>query len=136
MPFMSKEATNKDKRLKMETMFSLKDDRPEKSTEKLWKENGFFGDQRTDLTIGKPNFPENTLVYVNNGSVSVVKGGQQAIYLDHVILAQILPVANPHPDINLDNYKYQNDEVLLYVPLYNTENGLYRGLKKWLTNII
>ena len=96
MPFMSKEATNKDELLKMEMMFSLKDDRPEKSTEKLWKENGFFGDQRTDLTIGKSNFPENTLVHVNNGSVSVVRRGQQAIYLDYVILAQILPVANPH----------------------------------------
>lgn len=32
---MSKEAVNKDERLKMEMMLSLKDDRPEKSTEKL-----------------------------------------------------------------------------------------------------
>ena len=36
-----------------------------KSTEKIWCESGFFGDQRTELTILKANFPENTLVYVN-----------------------------------------------------------------------
>lgn len=34
MLFMSKEAVNKDERLKMEMMLSLKDGRPEKSTEK------------------------------------------------------------------------------------------------------
>ena len=31
-----------------------------KKTETIWKENGFFKDQRTDLTIFKSNFPENT----------------------------------------------------------------------------
>ena len=82
----------------------------------------------------KANFPENTLVYINNGSVSVVKGGQTAIYLDCVILAQILPVIN-FPD-NLENYQFEDNEVLLYVPLYNTQNGLYRGRKKSLANIV
>ena len=65
-----------------------------------------------------------------------MKGGQQVIQLDYVILTQILPVANPRPDINLDNYKYQDVEVLLYFPLYNTKDRLYRGLKKSLVNII
>ena len=88
-----------------------------------------FGYQRTDLTIVKANFPENILVNVNNGSVTPVKGGH-ALYLDFVILAQILPVADPPPDLNLDTHKFQDNEVLLYTPLYNTENGLYRGLAK------
>ena len=52
------------------------------------------------------------------------------MYLDFVILAQILPVANPPPEINLGTYKFQENEVLIYTPLYNTENGLYRGLTK------
>ena len=137
MLFMSKEATNKDERLKMEMLLSLKDDKEVKQTKNLWKENEFFKDQRTDLTITKANFPENTLVYINNGTVSAVKGGH-AIYLDffNVILAQILPVANPPADIDLGNHKYQDNEVLLYVLLYNTENGLYRGLDKKFANII
>ena len=74
------------------------------------------------------------IVYVNNYSISTVKGGQTAIYLDYIILAQILPVIN-FPD-NLDNYQYEDNEVLLYVPLYNTQDGLYRGLKKSLANIV
>ena len=133
--FLSKEATKKDESLRMQTMLSLKDDKGDSSsTEKIWKSNGFFGDQKTNLTIIKANFPENTLDYVNNGSIFAVKGGQTAVYLDYVILAQILPVMN-FPD-NLDNYQYKDNEVLLYVPLYNTQNGLYRGIKKSLANIV
>ena len=133
--FLSKEATKKDESLKMQTMLSLKDDKGDSSsTEKMWKSNGFFGDQKTNLTIIKANFPENTLVYVNNGSIFAVKGGQTAVYLDYVILAQILPVMN-FPD-NLDNYQYEDNEFLLYVPLYNPQNGLYRGIKKSLANIV
>ena len=133
--FLSKEATKKNESLKMQTMLSLKDDKGDSSsTEKMWKSNGFFGGQKTNLTISKANFSENTLVYVNNGSIFAAKGGQTAVYLDYVILAQILPVTN-FPD-NLDNYQYKDNEVLLYVPLYNTQNGLYRGIKKSLANIV
>ena len=100
----------------MQTMLSLKDDKGDSSsTEKMWKSNGFFGGQKTNLTISKANFSENTLVYVNNGSIFAAKGGQTAVYLDYVILAQILPVMN-FPD-NLDNYQYEDNEVLPYVPL-------------------
>ena len=52
------------------------------------------------------------------------------MYLEFVILAQIMPVANPPPDLNLDSYKFKEIEVLIYTLLYNTENGLYRGLTK------
>ena len=97
-------------------------------------ENGFFKDQRTDLIIVKANFPENRLVYVNQGSISPVKN-DYVIYLDFVILAQILPLANPPPEINLDTHEFKDNEALLFVPLYNTENGLYRGLTKKLARI-
>ena len=110
-------------------MIAMKEDKAESSTESIWKENGFFKEQRTDLTIGTSNFPENTLVYVNNGSIWPVKGGH-AMYLEFVILAQISPMANPLPSIDLDKYDYKDHEVLIYTPLYNTENGLYRGLTK------
>ena len=100
-----------------------------KKTETIWKSNGFFKEQRTDLTIKKPNFPENTLVYVNQGSISPIKG-EQAIYLEFIILGQILPFANPDPKINLDNHDFKDNEVLLFVSSYNTETGLYHGLKK------
>ena len=104
-------------------------DNDSKKTENVWKENGFFKEQRTDLTISKPDFPENTLCYVNQGSVSPIKG-EQAIYLELVIIGQMLPFANPDPKIDLDHFDFIDNEVLLFVPSYNTETGLYQGLKK------
>ena len=126
---LSKEASNKDVNVKTQMMISMTDSKGESSTEQVKKKNGFFNDQRTDLTIVKGNFPKNTLVYVNDGTITPVKGGN-AMYFEFVILAQIMPVANPSPDLNLDTYKFQEYEVLIYKPLENTENGLYRGLKK------
>ena len=54
--------------------------------------------------------------------------------MDYVILAQTLPFINFSD--NLDNYQYEDNEVLLYVPLNNMPHGLYRGLKKSLANIV
>ena len=99
------------------------------NTEKIWEESSFFKDQRIDLTIPKANFPENTLVYVSQGSISQMKDGK-AIYLEYVVLGQIMPDANPDPAIDFDKYDFKENECLLYVPLYNTENGLFRGLGK------
>ena len=96
MLILSKEAFNKDENFKLQMMLSMKDDKSESQTELVWKDSGFFGDQRTDITMVKANFTENPLVYVNNGSITSVKGGH-AMYLDFVILAQILSVANPPP---------------------------------------
>ena len=99
MLILSKEAFNKDENFKLQMMLSMKDDKSESQTELVWKDNGFFGDQRTDITMVKANFTENPLVYVNNGSITSVKGGH-AMYLDFVILAQILSVANPPPGLD------------------------------------
>ena len=110
-------------------MIAIKEDKAESSTESIWKENSVFKEQRTDLTIAKPNFSENTLVYVNNGSITPVKGGH-AMYLEFVILAQILPMANPPPGIDLDKHNYKDNEVLIFTLFYNTQNGLYRGHTK------
>ena len=116
--FLSKEATSKDQQLKTQMVVSFQDDES-KNTEHVWQENGFFDDHRSDLTIPKANFPENTLVYVNQGSVSLVKGGGQAIYLEFVVIGQLMPVANPDPSINLETHVFQNNEALLYVAVYN-----------------
>ena len=89
-----------------------------------------FGKQRVDLTIQKPNFPEMTLTYVNQVHVSLVKGGEKAIYCDFVILGQIMHLANIDPLINLDTYEPKNKETVIYVPLYNTVTGLCHGLTK------
>ena len=39
-------------------------------------------------------------------------------------------LANIDPATNLDTYEPKDNEVLLYVPMYNTVTGLYHGLTK------
>ena len=129
MLYLSKEASTKDQHLKTQMMMTLNDDNDSQKTEAIWKSNGFFKEQRTDLSINKANFPDNTLCYVNQGSISPVKG-EQTIYLEFVILGQILPFTNPDPKINLGNHDFKDNVVFLFVPSYNTESGLYKGLKK------
>ena len=47
----------------------LSDDELSLDTELIWNQNGFFGDQKGELTLNKVNFPENTLIYTNQGSI-------------------------------------------------------------------
>ena len=71
MMFFSKEASNKDQKIKTQMKILFPDDES-KNTEHVWQESGFFDDDRSDLTIPKVNFPENTLCCVNQRSVSLV----------------------------------------------------------------
>ena len=48
----------------------------------------------SDLTISKANFCELTFCYINQGQVSLVKGGEQALYLEYIVCGQIMPIAN------------------------------------------
>ena len=114
---LSKEANTKDTELKSLLLLSFKDDEHSKGTENIWLQPGFFGEQRADLTIQKANFPEITFIYVNQAHVSLVKGWEKAIYCDYVILAQIMPLANIDPAINLETYDPKDDEVIIYTPM-------------------
>ena len=131
--YLSQELTSKDRQLKSQMAISLQDE-DLKNTEKIWLESGFFKDCQSDLTISKANFPKNTLCYVNQGQVSLVKGGEQVIYLEFIVCGQIMPIANPDSSINLDTLVFKENDVLIYVPVYNKLTGLYGGLKKcWVT---
>ena len=72
---------------------------------------------------------------MNQWSVSLVKGGGQAVYLEFVVIGQLRPVANPDPSINLEAHVFKEDEALLYVPIYNKATGIYGGLTKKLPHI-
>ena len=120
--FLSKEATSKDQQLKTQMVVSFQDDES-KNTEHVWQENGFFDDHRSDLTIPKANFPENRLVYVNQLSVSLVKGGGQAIYLEFVVIGQLMPVGNPDSSINLETHVFKEDEALCMCLFITKQQG-------------
>ena len=82
-------------------------DKDLKNTEKIWLESGFFKDCQSDLTISQANFPENTLCYINQGEGLLVKGGEQAIYLEFIVCGQIMLIANPDLSINLDTQVFK-----------------------------
>ena len=67
---------------------------------------------------------------MNQGLVSLVKGGGQAIYLEFVAIGHLMPVANPDPSINLETHVFQDNEALLYVPIYNKATGMNGNLTK------
>ena len=123
--FLSSESQTQNQKSKSQMMVSLGESK-ECNTEKIWEEPGFFRDQNVDLTSPKLIFQR-----THQGSVSQMKDGE-AIYLECVVLGQIMPVANPDPAIDFDSYEFKQNERLLYVPLYNTENGLFPGLGKHL----
>ena len=133
MMYLSKDAKNKDESLKMKLLLST-DDKAAVGTELIWKRNGFFGDQKGEFTINKPAFPENTLIYTNQGWISTLKGGDHVIYLDYVVLGQLICAKNLPEDF--DNYECKPDEVKLYVPIYKNETGEYKGLQNWLAYIM
>ena len=82
----------------MKTMLSLDKDESLNAEKKL-ENSSLFGDQKGDFTMKKQNFPENTLVYCNQGTISTLKAGDYAIYLDYVILGKITPANNSPPDL-------------------------------------
>ena len=128
---LSKEANTKDLQLKSQLMMSIsQDDETTKGSEFIWSQYGFFGEQNVDLTIPKANFPELTLCYINQARVSLVKGGDRAIYCDNVVLAQIMPLAVLDPAIDLKTYAPKDNEAIIYCPLYNLNTGLFYGLTR------
>ena len=76
MVLLTKEATEKNQSLKTQLLLSANSQPVEEiSGEQIWKKNCFFSDERADFIIGKNNFPENALCYVNQAYISTVKGG-------------------------------------------------------------
>ena len=69
------------------------------------------------------------MVYCNQGTTSAWKAEDYAICLDYAILGQIILASNCS---DLDNYNLKDNEVIIYVPWYNTETGHLREIKRWL----
>ena len=57
-----------------------------------------------------------------------------AIYLDYVVLRQIIPMRNCPPDI--DGYVCEKNDVKMYMPMYDLATGSFKGIEKknWLHN--
>ena len=89
---------------------------------------------RPDLNLEKKNIPENSLLYVNHGYLSTVKGGDLALYNHNFIIGQIIPSANLPEDIS--TYDCQPNEVKLYTCIYDIVNCDFKGVRENLAYIV
>ena len=110
MLLMSKEVSDKDRSMNTQLLMTSNSD--EKiSGEKVWKQNGFFGEIKPEMNIEKVNIPENTLFYMNQGYISTVKNGDLAMYIHNFIIGQLLVAANQPEDIS--TYECKDNETKL-----------------------
>ena len=109
MMVLSKEMTDKDRSLKTQLLITENEGKDVLTSEKVWKNNGFFGDIKPEMNIEKVNLPENTLIYVNQSYLSTVKSGDIAMYNHNFILGQLITAANQSTDI--ENYVCKDNEV-------------------------
>ena len=66
-------------------------------------------------------------------SMAPVKG-DLAVYLDYVILGQLIPAMNSLE--NIDEYERLPNEVKMVIPLYNADSGEFLGIEKGLAFIM
>ena len=62
------------------------------------KNNKFFGELRTDYDREKVNFPENSLIYINQAYLTIQKN-KKIYYRNYFIQGQIIEACNPPSDI-------------------------------------
>ena len=56
---------------------------------------------------------------MSHGTISLVKGREKAIYLEFVVIRQVMAVADADPSNDLETRVFKDDKVFLYVPVYN-----------------
>ena len=71
-------------------------------------------------------------MYINQAQLTIKK--EPAIYSSYFIFGQIIPLLNPPQD--LENYVCKENEFKILVPLYDTSNGNFKGIKQTLAHIM
>ena len=105
----------------------------QRNTVDLWPDYGYFEQYLCDFGIEKENFPENSIFYLNQGYQSV-KDNKKICYGDNFLIRQVNESLNPPED--LQNYKYEDNEVKMYRPKYNKMTGTLQRLYETLGYIM
>ena len=132
MLLLSKEMTDKDKSMKTQLLYKVKDQKF--LGERIWKEDGFFKDVRAELNLDKVNIPQNCLFYVNQGFLSTIKSGEIVMYLENFVIGQLIVAAKQPEDIL--NYTCLKNEVKLLSCLYDIETGNFKGFHEQVAFIV
>ena len=104
-----------------------------KSTASVWAKYGYFKQQPCDFGIEKENFPKNSIMYINQGYLTI-KNHKKLYYVDYYIIGQINECINPPED--LENYVCQVREVKIYRHRYDPVTRSFLGLYETLGFVV
>ena len=109
----------------MAAIFESKIGSEEISAERVWRQYGFFDSGKSYYSMEKVNYPENTILYLNQAYLTV-KENKTIYYRDFFVLGQIVEAANPPEDIS--TYVLKENKVKMIRPKSNAETGEFLGL--------
>ena len=109
----------------MAAIFENKIGSEEISAERVWRQYGFFDSGKSYFSMEKVNYPENTILYLNQAYLTV-KENKKIYYCDSFVLGQIVEAANPPEDIS--TYVLKENKVKMIRPKSNAETGEFLGL--------
>ena len=104
-----------------------------KNTTNIWPKHGYFKQQPCDFGLDKENFPQNSLIYINRGYLTI-KDNRKPFYADYYLIGQVNECVNPPEDI--ENQVCEEREVKLYLPRYVVVTGKFLGLYERLGYIV
>ena len=116
---LTKESTNKDRSLKTQLTISSKSSEEKISGDRMWTKDGFFKDTIPELNLEKKNIPENSLFYINQSYILIVKNGDSAMYYHNFIIGQVIVAANQPTEI--DQCVCKDNEVKLFTCIYDLQ---------------
>ena len=96
-----------------------------KNCTRIWPEYEHFKQQLCDFHMDKNNFPENWILYIDQGYLTA-KDNKRMFYAHYYILDQIIEAINPPKKV--ENYVCKDREVRFYHPRYDTQTGQFLGL--------
>ena len=130
---LSRELTEADRSVRSQVVLaSLDGDSNKIASECIWKETGFFGELKADFSIHKKDFPENTLVYINQAYLST-KDGEPIVHCDYSVIGQLVPMKNSPDDFDLESNR---NYLKMYAPDYDHQTGKFLGIKENLAYIM
>ena len=130
---LSRELTEADRSVRSQVVLASLDNNGDKrASECVWKENGFFGELKTDFSIHKKDFPENCLVYINQAYLST-KDGEPIVYCDFAVVGQLVPMKSSAENLDLEANK---NYVKMYAPDYDHQSGKFLRVKENLAYIM
>ena len=86
---------------------------------------GYFDARKSDYSMKKVNFPKNTLIYINQSSLTVKKN-KKILYCEFFIIGQTVETTNTPQDIF--SYNWNENEVKMVRQPYDAKTGEFKGL--------